>query len=96
MNKWNTTIYIGVTSELCYRVFQHKNKLIKGFTSKYNVDKLVHFEVFETPEEAILREKQLKGWRREKKLYLIKKKNPELKDLAEDWYDEKRGTMADL
>ena len=84
MNKWNTVIYIGITSALWYRVFQHKNKLIKGFTYKYNVDKLVHLAVFETPEAAILREKQLKGWRREKKLSLIRESNPDFQDLLND------------
>ena len=80
-NKTNTTLYIGVTSNLIQRVWQHKQKLVKGFTEKYSVDKLVYYEIYETAEEAIKREKQLKGGSRLKKVELIKKLNPEWKDL---------------
>jgi len=81
MNKRNTVLYIGITSNLIKRVWEHKNKLVKGFTEKYNVDKLVYYEIFNDPENAIAREKKIKGWLRKKKLALIKKKNPEFKDL---------------
>ena len=85
MNKWNTTTYIGVAGDLTQRVWQHKQKLIKGFTEKYNLVKLVHFEIFDNPTDAIAREKQLKRWSREKKVWLIKQQNPEFQDLSEDW-----------
>lgn len=77
-------LYIGVTNDLKRRVREHKSKLIEGFTSKYNVTRLVYYEQTSDPSVAIAREKQLKGWTREKKLALIRKKNPMLLDLAED------------
>lgn len=82
------TIYIGVTNNLERRVYEHAQKLIPGFTSRYNVSRLVYFE--ETPDvyAAISREKQLKGWRRARKLALIEKSNPEWRDLCLDWAQE--------
>lgn len=80
-NKYNTVIYVGVTSDLIKRIYQHKNKLGDGFSSKYNLDKLVYYEVFEDINEAINREKQIKGGSRQKKFDLIKTMNPEFKDL---------------
>lgn len=77
-------LYIGVTNNLIKRVYEHKNKLTKGFTSKYNCKKLVYFEKFETPYDAITREKQLKNWHREWKLNLIKEFNPDFKDLYKE------------
>ena len=85
-NKYNTTIYIGVTSDLEIRVLQHKRKEYKGFTSKYNVDKLVYYEIFNDINEAIAREKQLKNWKREWKNALIEKENPKWLDLSDGWY----------
>jgi putative endonuclease len=82
-NKYNTTLYVGVTNNLIRRVYEHKNKLVVGFTSKYNLDKLVYYEVTESIESAILREKQLKNYSRAKKERLIYKLNPEHKDLYE-------------
>ncbi len=82
-NTWNTTVYVGVTNDLYRRVKEHKSHLIKGFTQKYNVDKLVYYEQTESIFEAIAREKMIKGWRREKKNILIRSKNPEWIDLAE-------------
>ena len=83
---WNNKVlYIGVTNNLQRRIYEHKNKLIKGFTAKYNVDKLVYFEEYNEPKYAIAREKQLKGWKREKKNFLIEKVNFEWKDLSEEW-----------
>nr|WP_284443990.1 GIY-YIG nuclease family protein [Campylobacter upsaliensis] len=70
-NKPNGTLYVGVTSDLQSRIYQHKNKTFSGFTAKYNVSRLAYFEFFETMEEAILREKQLKGGSRAKKIALI-------------------------
>lgn len=78
------TLYIGVTSKLKDRVWQHKHKLVEGFTKKYNIYKLIYFEQTEDINSAIAREKQLKRWRRSKKIALIEKENPEWKDL----YDE--------
>ena len=80
-NKTNTTIYIGVTSDLIKRVWQHKNKVIDGFTKRYNVNKLVYYEETTDVNSAIAREKQLKGWNRAKKNQLIEKVNPNWDDL---------------
>lgn len=83
-NKTNSVLYTGVTSNLPQRVFQHKNKLIEGFTKKYNLAKLVYYEVCDNIEGAILREKQIKGGSREKKIKLIENANKNWNDL----YDE--------
>ena len=83
-NKTDSVIYIGVTNNLIRRVYEHKNHLIKGFTSRYNVEKLIYFEDYNDIELAITREKQLKSWKREKKLQLIYKHNPLLNDLYND------------
>jgi putative endonuclease len=82
-NSRNTVLYTGMTSNLIGRIWQHKNKVIKGFTEKYNICKLVYYEVFDNPMDAISAEKKIKGWVRKKKIDLIKSKNPEFKDLAE-------------
>jgi putative endonuclease len=74
-------LYVGVTNDLVRRVAEHKSKALKGFTSKFNVNRLVYFETFGQPDAAILREKQLKRWRREWKVQLIEKENPEWDDL---------------
>ena len=79
----NGTLYIGVTSNLARRVWEHRSKAICGFTSKYGVDKLVHFEVFDSAEAAIRREKALKKWNRAWKLRLVEKSNPDWEDLYE-------------
>jgi putative endonuclease len=79
-------LYVGVTSNLERRVWQHKNHAIPGFTAQYNVDRLVHFEESNDIREAIAREKQIKGWRRNKKVELIESTNPNWTDLSEDWY----------
>ena len=84
-NKNNTVIYIGVTSNLKKRIYQHKIKFYKGFTSKYNCDKLIYFEEFDTIKEAVLREKQLKKGNRKRKENLIIVKNPLWEDLSEGW-----------
>jgi putative endonuclease len=83
-SKKNGTLYIGVTSNLSKRVYEHKRKLIDGFTKKYNVDKLVYYEITEDVEGAILREKRLKKWKRQWKVELIEQKNPEWNDLYYD------------
>ncbi len=83
-NYLNTTLYIGVTNNLLRRIYEHKTKHNEGFTSKYNLNKLVYFELTESIEDALNREKQLKNWKREWKLALINESNPEFKDLSED------------
>ncbi|MFA6594538.1 MAG: GIY-YIG nuclease family protein [Candidatus Buchananbacteria bacterium] len=80
----NGTLYIGVTNNLLKRVWEHKNKFINGFTEKYNVDKLVYYEVFESISEAILKEKQLKNWNRQWKIRIIQEMNPDWKDLYKE------------
>ncbi len=77
-------LYIGITRELKSRVYQHRIKVVRGFTARYNVNRLVYFELFNEPIVAIEREKQLKGWVRAKKVALIESMNPEWRDL----YDE--------
>ena len=86
-NKNNTVLYIGVTSDLQGRILQHKRKILKGFTAKYECNKLVYFEQFQWVDDAIAREKQLKAGSRQKKINLIITENPDWKDLSEDWYD---------
>ncbi|MBI4837374.1 MAG: GIY-YIG nuclease family protein [Candidatus Portnoybacteria bacterium] len=83
-NKWNTTLYTGITNNLYGRMYQHKNKLIEGFTKRYNINKPVYYELFSNIQEAILAEKRIKGWTRKKKVELIKSKNPEFRDLLEE------------
>ena len=83
-NTTHSTFYIGVTSNLQKRIWEHKNKVIESFTKKYNVNKLVYYEITNSIETAILREKQLKNWHRKWKLNLIKEFNPEMKDLSEN------------
>jgi putative endonuclease len=81
------TLYVGMTSVLRQRVFEHNAGTFKGFSSRYNCNRLVWFEIYDEALKAINREKQLKGWRREKKIALIEKANPTWQDLSEGWYD---------
>ena len=83
------TLYIGVTDNLERRMVEHKESLIPGFTKQYAVNRLVYSELYGDVRNAIRREKQLKGWRREKKMALIRSKNPSWKDLAKDWYESR-------
>jgi len=78
-------LYTGITNFLERRVREHKQKLIDGFTKKYDVTRLVYFEPYDQPKSAIRREKQIKSWRREKKLALIRSMNPKFRDLSEDF-----------
>jgi len=87
-NKVNTVFYTGVTSDLEGRIWEHKQKVFKGFTSTYNCNKLVYFEEFQWIHDAIAREKQIKGGSRQKKIDLILSMNPAWNDLSEGWYDE--------
>jgi putative endonuclease len=79
-------LYVGVTRDLERRVLEHKTKAKVGFSSRYKTVKLVYFEVFQQVRSAIAREKQVKGWRREKKVALVEERNPEWKDLSEDFH----------
>jgi putative endonuclease len=85
MSNRSQTLYVGVSSNLEKRVWQHKNHVFKGFTSRYRLDRLVYFEVFSDIRTAIGREKELKGWKRIRKIALIVSKNPEWRDLSDDW-----------
>lgn len=88
------TLYIGMTRDLEKRVFEHKCKLNDGFSAQYNCSRLVWFERFSGPRGAIVREKQLKGWKRAKKIALITKRNPTWIDLSEKWYEPELLEMA--
>ena len=83
-SEWRT-LYAGVTSGLEARVWQHKNHALPGFTSRYDIDRLVYFEAFGEVSQAIAREKQIKGWKRAKKVALIDSGNREWKDLSKGW-----------
>jgi putative endonuclease len=89
-NRGNNVLYVGVTNSLHVRVWQHKRGAIDGFARRYNCDRLVYYEIFDRVEQAIAREKQIKGWTRKKKDSLIGIVNFERRDLAEEWYQEVR------
>ena len=86
MGSISGTLYIGMTSNLCKRAFEHKFHRIEGFTDDYDAERLLYWESYDDVHKAIGREKQLKGWRREKKIVLIKSMNPQWLDLSKDWY----------
>ena len=86
MTNKSRTLYTGITNNLERRVYEHKNKLIEGFTKKYNITKLVYYEISNDVEAAITREKQIKGWLRRKKIALIESVNPQWKDLSKGWF----------
>ncbi len=86
-NKANTVLYIGVTNSLESRIYDHKHKTFKGFSAKYECNKLVYYEEFQWIQDAITREKQLKAGSRQKKVDLILGNNPSWNDLSEGWYD---------
>ena len=88
MSSRSRTLHTGVTSDLVRRVYEHKNRLLEGFTSRYNIDRLVYFEEYSDAGEAIAREKQLKNWARAKKVALIEQGNPVWDDLSEDWCEK--------
>lgn len=88
MSGHNRRLYTGVTNNLERRVLEHKGKLVPGFTSRYNFHKLVYYEEVEGPLEAIEREKEIKGWRRSKKVELIESMNPNWEDLSEGWFEK--------
>ncbi len=86
-NKRHTVFYTGMTNDIYRRAFEHKIKFNKGFTQRYNCDQLLYFEEFSSKIEAIAREKELKKFRREIKFQLIRKDNPEFRDLSAGWVD---------
>ncbi len=87
MTNGKRTLYVGVTNDIVRRVFEHKHKLVEGFTKKYNLTYLAYYDETTDIMSAIEREKQIKAWRRSKKVELIESVNPKWKDLALDWYD---------
>lgn len=86
MTNRSRTLYTGVTNNLERRVYEHKNKLVPGFTSKYNITQLAYYEETNDVQVALAREKQIKGWLRSKKIALIESINPQWKDLSLEWY----------
>ena len=82
------TLYIGVTNDLERRMWEHREKIGSKFAAKYNITRLAYYETFDDICDAITREKQLKKWRREKKVWLIERENPDWKDLSADWYGD--------
>lgn len=84
-NKNNSVFYIGITNNLIRRIYEHRHFLVLGFTNRYQLNKIVYFEEYTNALEAIRREKQLKNWHRQWKINLIKKSNPEFKDLSLSW-----------
>jgi putative endonuclease len=80
-NKSNTSLYTGMTNDLYRRVYEHKQKLVDGYTSKHNINRLVYFEVGESVQSVIEREKQIKSWKRQKKIDLVNTMNPKWEDL---------------
>ena len=87
MTNKSRTLYTGMANNIRKRVYEHKHKLIPGFTKKYNISRLIYFETFGDVYSAIAREKTIKGWLRKKKIELIQETNPDWKDLSQDWYD---------
>ncbi len=85
-NELNNVIYTGITNDITRRIFEHKNKLVKGFTSRYNIDKLVYYEETSSINSALEREKQIKGWLKKKKITLIESNNPLWKDLSDGFF----------
>jgi len=93
-NKFNRVLYIGITNNLVRRVFEHKNKLVSGFTNKYNLVKLIYYEITDDIRSAIKREKQLKNWHREWKINLIDQFNPEWHDLSDSFFKDAETSSA--
>jgi len=89
MTNESGTLYTGVTNNIQRRAFEHKNKLIEGFSKKYNINRLVYYEVTSDVINAISREKQIKGWLRVKKIELINSVNPDMRDLSEEWFEKR-------
>src|SRR5215470_17664980 len=88
MSNKSRRLYVGITSRLYSRVFEHKNKVLPGFTARYQFDMLIYYEEFAWVTDAIAREKEIKGWRREKKVQLILTENPDWADLSAEWEED--------
>ena len=88
MTNRSGTLYVGMTNDLVRRVWEHKHALVPGFTSRYRIDRLVYYETYSHPRNAIAREKEIKGWLRAKKVALIEAQNRKWLDLSKGWYDE--------
>jgi putative endonuclease len=88
-------LYTGVTNDLQRRMIEHRQGLVPGFTARYRIFRLVHFEQFADIRDAIAREKEIKGWRREKKIWLIERRNPAWQDFAEDFATPKSDNVAE-
>jgi putative endonuclease len=86
MTNRSGTLYTGVTNDLERRMYEHRNKLVEGFTKKYNIGMLVHYEVTDDINGALNREKQIKAWRRSKRVALIESTNPQWRDLSDGWF----------
>ena len=93
MTNHSKTLYVGVTNNLMHRVYEHKRKLVPGFTARYNLTRLVYFETSDDAGAAIAREKQIKGWLRRKKIALIESLNPQWEDLSLAWTTNERETL---
>jgi len=87
------TLYTGVTGDLMRRVYEHRHKLVPGFTARYNITRLLYFEETGDVQAALAREKQIKGWLRSKKIALIESSNPEWEDLSKDWYEKRDSSL---
>lgn len=87
MTNQSRTLYVGFTNNIQQRIMQHNEGLVEGFTSHYKIDTLIYFETFSDATSGIAREKQIKRWRREKKVRLINQENPDWHDLSDGWYD---------
>ena len=96
MTNKSKTLYTGVTNNLERRAYEHKQKIVPGFTSKYKIDKLVYYEVTPDVKAALVREKQIKGWLRSKKIALIEVINPDWKDLSAAWFEKRDSSGRSL
>jgi putative endonuclease len=95
MSNRTHTLYVGITNDLVRRTFEHKHKLLKGFTARYSLDRLVYFDETTDVHEVIAREKQLKGWLRARKITLIESTNPDWQDLSRRWFDQNESLRTD-
>ncbi len=94
MTNRSGTLYVGMTNDLVRRVWEHKHGVVPGFTSRYRIDRLVHYETFGRPRDAIALEKELKGWLRVRKIALIEATNRKWLDLSKGWYDDTEPSAA--
>lgn len=95
MTNRSGTLYVGMTNDLVRRVWEHKHDVVPGFTSRYRIDRLVYYETFSRPRDALAREKEIKGWLRVKKIALIEATNRKWLDLSKGWYDEGQPPTGD-